>query len=137
MNTPDLVGASAHVSADYMGIYLPDRLHNELHAIRDVVPSVLNGLPSDVLYPENEGSTPDTVGEAVQNWEAIGAMIARCSHQSVETSLAACEQSLDTAEALYAEVAIKVPLRIDQRSNADHIPAIRAELQEFAQLAEI
>lgn len=111
--------------------------HNELHAMRDLVPGVLNGLPGDVLYPEDEGSTPNPVGEAVQNWEAVGATITRCQRPSVVASLMACQQALDSAEALYAEIALTVPQRLDERSNSNHIPAIRAELEEFVELAEL
>ena len=111
--------------------------HNELHAIRDVVPSVLNGLPGDDYYPENQGSTPTTIGEAVQNWEAIVAMIARCQSPTVAASVAACQQALESAEALYAEIALSVPQRLDERSNSNHIQAIQAELEEFAELAEL
>lgn len=112
--------------------------HTELHAMRDEVPGVLNGLPSDALYPEGEGSTPGvTYAEAVQNWEAIGAMIAECRRPSIGASLTACEKAIDRAENLYAQIAMALPLRLDERSNSDHIPAIRAELQEFAKLAEL
>lgn len=111
--------------------------HTELHALRDLVPGVLNDLQSDASYPEDEGSTPDVTGEAVQNWEAIGAMITRCQRPTVGDSLSACSRALDRAESLYAGIAISVPLRLDERSNSDHIAAIRVELQEFARLAEL
>ena len=111
--------------------------HNELHAMRDLVPGVLNGLPGDGHYPEDQGSTPTTVGEAVQNWEAIGAMVERCHGATVAASIAACRQALEDAEALYAEIALNLPQRLDERSNSAHIPAIRAELEEFAELAEL
>jgi hypothetical protein len=112
--------------------------HTELNALRDEVPGVLNGLPSDALYPEEEGSTPsETHAEAVQNWDAIGAMIAECRRPSIGASLNACAKALDRADNLYAQIAMAVPLRLDERSNADHIPALRSELQEFAKLAEL
>lgn len=111
--------------------------HTELHALRGLVPGVLNELPSDDLYPEDDGSTPDATGEAVQNWDAIKAMIANSKHETVGASLTACHEMLDGAEMLYAQISLTAPLRLDERSNADHISAIRAELQEFARLAEL
>jgi hypothetical protein len=112
--------------------------HTELHALRNEVPGVLNGMPSDALYPEDEGSTPSVAyAEAVQNWAAIGAMIAECRRPSIGASLDACVKALDRADNLYAQIAMALPLRLDERSNADHVPAIRAELQEFAKLAEL
>lgn len=111
--------------------------HNELHSMRDLIPGVLNGLKGDELYPVDQGSTPSTIGEAVQNWEAVGAMIARCQLPTVAASITACQHALDSAEALYAEIAMTVPQRLDERSNFSHIPAIRAELNEFAELAEL
>lgn len=111
--------------------------HTELHILRNLVPGVLNGLPQDAFYPEANGSLPDTTGETVQNWEGIGAMISQCRRQTVGDALAACNQSLDSAEALYAGIALAAPIRLDERSNTDHIQAIRAELHEFARLAEL
>lgn len=110
--------------------------HTELDALRRFIPDVLNGLAGDDNYDPEDGSRPDTTSEAVQNWEAIGAMIAKCQRSSAAASLAACTAALDEAENLYGSINMS-GYSLLERSNSDHIEAIREELSEFADLAEL
>ncbi|AHF94356.1 hypothetical protein OPIT5_13180 [Opitutaceae bacterium TAV5] len=110
--------------------------HAELHDLRDHFPEILNNLPSDAFYPIIDGSRPDLTAEAVQNWEGIRAMIAKCERPDVSASLDACSTTLDEAGELYSAInTIAYPLR--ERSNNEHIAAIRDELSEFSNLAEL
>lgn len=110
--------------------------HTELHDLRDDFPSLLNGLPSDSYYPEEEGSEPGLTEEAVQNWDAIRTMIEKCRRPGVSESLNACSAALDEANQLYQEIdGSGYSLR--ERSSNEHIATIRDELSEFANLAEI
>lgn len=110
--------------------------HTELDALRRAFPALMNRLPSDDAYDLGEGSLPDGKSEAVQNWDAIKAMSAKCQRASVGSSLDACFAALDEAESLYAAIKqFGYPLR--ERSNNEHINAIREELNEFVNLAEL
>ncbi len=110
--------------------------HTELDAIRRFAPDVLNGLPGDAYYDVTTGSRPDLTGEAVQNWEGIRAMVTKCKRPGTSSSLSACSAALDEAESLYGEINLSgFPLL--ERSNNEHIEAVRDELNEFADLAEL
>ena len=110
--------------------------HTELHDIRSSFPEILNGLPSDAFYPVTDGSRPDVKNEAVQNWDAIKAMIAKVSKPTVPASVAACSAALDDAGELYGSVSL-IGYSLRERSNGEHISAIRDELSEFSSLAEL
>lgn len=111
--------------------------YTELHDLRGSFPEVMNGLSTDTYYDKDEGSEPaESVHEALQNWEAIRAMINRCSVGNVAKSLVACHQALDDAEDLYARIADRGYTLRDRSSNA-HIDPIRYELNAFSELAEI
>jgi len=71
----------------------------ELDQIRGDHPDVLNGLPSDELYPEVNGSQPER---------------ANAAYDEVESSI-----------------------RLDSKSNREHLPAISEGLRIFAELAEL
>lgn len=110
--------------------------HTELHDLRQPFPEVLNDLPCDGYYDEEEGSVPDTTGEALQNWEGVGAMNELVSEGDVEASLQSCRDALDQAEELYIRIR-EYGLTMRDRSGAGHIEMIREELRAFEELAEL
>jgi hypothetical protein len=110
--------------------------HTELHDLRNPFPEVLNDLPCDQYYDEEEGSVPDSAGEALQNWEGIGSMNELVSQGDVEASLHACRDALDQAEELYVRIR-EYGLTMRDRSGAGHIELIREELNSFEDLAEL
>lgn len=110
--------------------------HTELHDIRSHFAQVLNGLPSDSCYPFADGSRPDLTAEAIQNWDAIRAMIVKCEGPNISAALDACSSALDEAEALYDSINL-IGYSLRERSNNEHIATIREELNEFSNLAEL
>lgn len=110
--------------------------HTELHDLRHPFPEILNGLPCDDYYDEEEGSAPDSIGEALQNWEGIGTMNEIVHSGNVAASLATCRDALDAAEELYVRIR-DYGLTMRDRSGAGHIALIREELSAFEELAEL
>lgn len=112
--------------------------YTELDALREEIPDVLNGLPTDAMYDEADGSKPDPFSnEALQNWDAIGELNRRLVQDGDLTgSLDACRSALNDAEQQYVSAnAAGVALR--DRSNQQHIDAIRDGLASFERQAEI
>lgn len=110
--------------------------HTELHDLRNPFAEVLNDLSCDDYYDEDEGSAPDSTGEALQNWEGIGAMNELVHSGDVEASLESCRNALDEAEELYVRIR-EYGLTMRDRSGAGHIEMIREELNAFEELAEL
>lgn len=108
----------------------------ELHDLRDLIPAVLNGLPSDFYYPPDAGSEPEAVDEALQNWDALREMLRRTTEDDLAGSLRACRIALDRAEELYVQIRER-GLTMRDRSSGVHIELIREELDAFEALAEI
>lgn len=112
--------------------------YTELHALRDEVPDVLNGLPTDNIYDSDDGSKPDEFWkEALQNWEAIRELNEQLIQTGdLEASLGACRDALNGAEQCYVEAA-ETGVALRDRSNSQHIDAIRDGLASFERQAEI
>lgn len=110
--------------------------HTELHDLRNPFPEVLNGRSCDGHYDEDEGSTPDTTGEALQNWEGIRALNELVVAGNIGASLAACRDALDRAEDIYVRIR-EYGLTMRDRSGPGHIELIREELSAFEALAEL
>jgi hypothetical protein len=109
----------------------------ELHDLRDDLPGVLNNLGADRYFDRDEGSEPtESWQEALQNWEALRTMIARCSKSDASSSVAACKEALEGAEDLYARIT-DVGYTLRDRSSNAHIEAIGYELDAFSESAEI
>ena len=109
----------------------------ELDSLRSHFPQVLNGGTCDDYYDPDEGSEPDTTGEALQNWEAIRMMNDDLVVESdVAASIEECRSALDEAQDLYTRVH-RYGLTLRERSSPAHIDLIREELSEFEGLAEL
>ena len=110
--------------------------HTELEALRVLFPAVLNGSGTDGFYNEDEGSRPSSIGEALQNWECLRVLSQLVTAGDPEISLAAIEQAIAQSERTYGEIgASGITLR--ERSNNDHLPYLREELEAFRNLAEL
>ena len=96
----------------------------------------MNGGACDNLYDVDEGSTTDTTGEALQNWEALGAMADAVAAESPLDGLDLCRSSLNNSEALYSEIK-NVGFTMRDRSSGEHIGVLREELEAFEELAEL
>ncbi len=120
--------------------YLSGRLLNrvtffELNQLRSRYSDILNGLETDALYPEDRGSEPDRADEVLQTWQTLKTLNDDLVRRSVGESMAACREAIAGASAAYDE--IQATIRLDQKSNADHLPAILEGIRVFSQLAEM
>jgi len=107
----------------------------ELDDLRQIF-DVMNGLECDSLYPEDDGSTTDNTGEALQNWEGLRAMADEVEVDSTVEALELCRESLHNAEALYSQIK-NYGFTLRDRSSSDHIEVLREELDAFEELAEL
>lgn len=110
--------------------------HTELEALRTLFPVVLNSGATDGFYNEDEGSRPNSVGEALQNWDCLRQLSELVSPGSPEESLGAIHDAIAEAEKTYVEIrAAGITLR--ERSNSEHLQFLREELVAFRELAEL
>lgn len=129
-------GFARRPASRYLSIALLKSIRtNELDDLRNNFP-ILNGLSCDDLYDQNDGSSTDVTGEALQNWEALRAMTGPVNPDDQLASLAFCREALSSAEALYVEIQ-NYGYSLRDRSNRAHIDLIREELDLFEELAEI
>lgn len=111
---------------------------DELERLRGSVPDILNGLESDALYPEENGSEPERNQEVLQTWDAISELNRRIvTDGDVEASLHASHEKLEIADALYLEVEAAAFSPLEPKSNRSHLEPLREGLLKFAELAEL
>ena len=108
----------------------------ELHDLRERFPEVLNGSVTDNYYDPATGSTPDSLEEALQNWDGIRMLNGLVKGGDVRGTLETCYEALDEAEELYIRIN-EYGLSMRDRSGAAHIEMIREELESFEELAEL
>ena len=118
--------------------YLSKRLlnritHIELDALRSLFPELVNGLPHDADYADGE---PARNREVLQSWEAIAGLLGEMTSGNTEDNLARCEAALTNAAGLYTRLAA-AGIRLDARSNNEHLEPIREGIQIFKELAEL
>lgn len=109
--------------------------YTELHDLRDRF-SVMNDLPCDDYYDPENGSAPEAMEDALQNWECLGAMRDLVVPGDVPASLDLCRQALDEAEELFVNIG-DYGLTMRDRSSGAHIEMIREEISAFSELAEL
>ncbi|HEY5910766.1 MAG TPA: hypothetical protein VJA21_09210 [Verrucomicrobiae bacterium] len=118
----------------YLSMNLLNRItHFELHALRNRLPGVLNGLATDAGYPADSGSLPDAGAEMLQSWEALKTLMQRLATGETTEALAKCKEAVERAGRLYDNITIQ----LDQKSKDDHLEGLHAGLTQFATLAEI
>jgi hypothetical protein len=131
--------------------YLSKRLLNrityyELDQLREICPKVLNQLETDAFYPSGEGavypdgepghgSEPKRADEVLQSWQTIRTLCEDLSEADITKTLRLCRLAIDDARNTYATIESYV--RLDPKSNGDHLPAIEEGLRQFTRLAEI
>jgi hypothetical protein len=122
--------------------YLSTRLLNrvayfELDSLRNKVPEILNGLPSDSLYSGEHGSEPQNrAHEVLQSWEALKRLNDSIVVSDQRKSLQNCHLRIEEAGALYQKI-YSVGLRLDPKSNEEHLEPLREGVRTFEKLAEI
>ncbi|HAM36701.1 MAG TPA: hypothetical protein DEB40_07905 [Elusimicrobia bacterium] len=108
----------------------------ELNQLRERFPAVLNGLGTDALYPEGDGSEPQRNQEVFQTWEALRALNSSLTGKDIRQNLKRFLVALDQAEELYSAIN-RARFTLDTKSNADHIKPLRDALEVFRRSAEV
>lgn len=120
----------------YLSLALLNRItFSELNILRTLAPVILNGLPSDSLYPEIDGSEPKRNQEVLQSWDTIKSMMVDCCMGDTSHCLAAVLDRVRQAEVNYGIIEPLLPL--ETKSNADHLPSLREGIRLFEELAEL
>jgi len=129
-------GGGRRPRARYLSKRLLNRiLYYELDQLREDFPAILNDLSSDAYYDADEGSLPQNNGEILQSWDAIRSLMEDLAGSNVEVSLSGCLGAVRQAEVLYDQ--IQTAIRLDLKSNADHLDPIREGIRSFADRAEL
>jgi hypothetical protein len=71
----------------------------------------------------------------LQTWDAIRCLNEELVRDEIEESLGLCAQALRNAISLYDS--IEATIRLDQKSNGEHLLEISEGLRIFAELAEL
>jgi hypothetical protein len=108
----------------------------ELHALRNEVPEVLNGLSRDSDYNEDLGSMPERSLEVFQSWEAIKSLVANISGSKRADDLKMCLRLINQATNVYDLIAAK-KVRLDAKSNGEHLKSMEEGVNLFRERAEI
>ncbi len=108
---------------------------DELNILRDLEPLVLNNLPSDEIYPAENGSEPQRAQEIYQTWEAIRSMVERIGNGEIANRILNSCRQIDEANEIYQR--IETSLSLDPKSNSEHLPALLEGLNQFILLAEL
>ncbi len=120
----------------YLSCELLNRVtYYELEALRGTAPSVMNGLPTDKLYPAGS-SQPARNQEVLQSWDAIAKLNGKLVREGDQAgSLSSCLGALKRAQGLYDRIGTGIEL--DPKSNDQHIEPLKEGIRLFANLAEI
>ena len=120
----------------YLSMALLNRItFFELNQLRTMFPVVVNELTADALYDPGVGSEPPRSLEVLQSWEAVKSLNARLIGADQAKSLSDCSEAIKQAGVNYD--AVQRLIRLDQKSNAEHVQPLSAGLGLFAKLAEL
>ncbi|HOW64778.1 MAG TPA: hypothetical protein P5186_13815 [Candidatus Paceibacterota bacterium] len=108
----------------------------ELDQLRGLLPGVLNNLPTDNLYDATNGSEPQRNLEVVQSWDAVKALNQSLATGGQRQSLNKCQEAVVKAEAFYDTIQNQ-PIRLDSKSNAEHLQPLAEGIRLFEKLAEL
>lgn len=111
---------------------------SELESVGGVFPEVWNDLPCDDFFRELEEDAEPSLGhQALQNWEALRALNQLLvAPGDPVAAIRACHAALNEAQAMYAAINDR-GLTLREKSNAQHILALKEELNSFVRLAEL
>lgn len=107
----------------------------ELDALRDIVPDVVNKLPTDALFAAD--ADPGRHEEAIQTWDALRKLDGAVNADDIKAGLEQVRRAVIRAQEVYALVAERSPIRIDVKSDGRHLPSLLEGLDLFEELAEL
>lgn len=119
----------------YLSMALLNRItYYELDQLRNIVPEIVNNIPSDKYYSEENGSEPeDRTIETLQSWDAIKGLNSKIATKNTEQSLINSLNLINNANKLYDQITIQ----LDRKSSREHLDALRDGILTFAERAEI
>jgi hypothetical protein len=123
----------------YLSVALLNRIaFYEFDQLRKLVPSVLNKLPTDSLYDPTVGigSEPQRNMEIFQSWDSVKALNGSLVTGEQTKSLKNCREAVAKAMMTY-EAVQGASIRLDGKSNAEHLQPLAEGLQLFSKLAEL
>jgi hypothetical protein len=120
----------------YLSLALLNRItFSEFDQLRRMLPTIQNELDTDALYDPDQGSVPQRNLEVIQSWEAVKALNTRMIGADQAASLRNGGEMVKQAGLNYDLV--QRLIRLDQKSNAEHIQPLTEGLGLFARLAEL
>jgi hypothetical protein len=121
----------------YLSLSLLNRItFFEFNQLRTMFPAVVNKLGGDDLYKAEDGSEPQRSLEVIQSWEAVKALNERLVKPDQAKALKQCSEALKQAGLLYEAVQAR-GVRLDSKSNEEHIQPLADGLGLFTKLAEL
>ncbi|MFW6129580.1 MAG: hypothetical protein ACOC56_00260 [Atribacterota bacterium] len=106
---------------------------NEREAFVEFIPSIMNGLPTDISY---EGRQPDRIEEALQTWQSISSLNDDVVSEDINESLSRLRNFTDEAENSCIQLK-NLGFSENFESNMDYLLALKESLTYFEQLAEL
>ena len=121
----------------YLSLALLNRIaFFEFDQLRKLLPAVANKLPTDSLYDQTVGSEPQRNREVLQSWEAVKTLNDSLVADEQSKSLKNCSAAVVKAMAAY-EAVQAASIRLDGKSNPEHLQPLAEGLQLFRKLAEL
>lgn len=108
----------------------------EFDQLRKLAPGVINKLPTDALYDPVVGSEPQRNLEVIQSWEAVKNLNGALVTSDQRRSLRNCASAVARAMVAYDEIQ-GLGIRLDPKSNAEHLQPLADGLRLFGKLAEL
>jgi len=109
---------------------------SELQFLRTQVDEVLNRLPGDELYAEDNGSEPVRNQEVIQSWESIRSLCEDACCGDTMEGVAQLQCMIKRAQEVYARCR-QAGVAFDQKSNEEHLAALSEGVDLFQELAEL
>jgi len=118
----------------YLCLKLLNRISvNSLKAYIELIPDILNSLPTDAYY---NGREPSRTEEALQSWEAIKFMTDNTISNNIGESLERLENRIVTAESYYRRLN-ELGFSEGFESNIEYLQCLKDSLMAFERLAEL
>ena len=99
-------------------------------------PEVLNGLPTDSLYDEQNGSIPERNKEVLQSWDAIKKLNQLMNGKSIEENLQTCKKTILSSESLYAKLNF-ARVSLEEKSDDGHLSELNDGIDLLCRKAQI
>jgi hypothetical protein len=129
------VGGGSLPTVRYLSCAMLGRItYFELAQLREIFPDVLNDLPTDIYYPEND--EPDRRDEVLQTWDALNALNRSIAIGSISEGLSAGRAAIARAIELRNQIRLTA-LRLETKSDGSHLEPLGVGLARFAELAEL